>query len=340
MEFEFDEEDLQGLERVVALVGPTGVGKTEASLEIARQLDAEIISVDSLQVYRKLDIGTAKLVDERRREVTHHLLDVVDPDEEFNAADYCRHAHAAIEEIRSRGKTALLVGGTGLYLRVLVHGIFDAPEPSEELRDKYARQADEKGRQFLHDRLREVDPELADKFHPNDLVRVTRALEVYDQTGKPLSEHQREHRFQTPNYHALKIALIRPRQELYERINRRAQRMLEEGLMEEYKGLLKAGFDPGLKPLQSLGYRQMGQVLENEMELDEALEEMQKYTRRYAKQQISWFRGEPQVHWAMAPLLSDEGRLLEGVVEDLRQFVDGGMPALEWAQIEPYNVQR
>ncbi len=340
MEFEFDASDLQGLQRVVALVGPTGVGKTEASLEMARRLNAEIVSVDSLQVYRKLDVGTAKLTDERRQEISHHLLDVVDPDEEFNAADYCRLAHDAIDDIVERGKVPLLVGGTGLYLRMLVHGIFDAPPKSEALRNEYAQIAEEKGRDVLHERLQDVDPELADKVHPNDLVRVTRGLEVYDQTGKPLSQHQREHRFRAPNYHALKVVLIRPREELYERINRRAEIMVERGLMEEYQGVLDEGYKRDLKPLQSLGYRQMGQVLAGEMEIDEALSEMQKYTRRYAKQQISWFRGEPQTHWAMAPLVDGDGRLPPTALADLRRFLEGGSPELEWAKVDPYNVER
>ena len=339
MEFSYTEQDLEGLQRIIVLGGPTGVGKTELSLRLAERLNAEIVSVDSLQVYRHLDIGTDKVSQRARERVPHHLIDVVDPDEEFNAADFQRLAGRAIEEIAERGKVPLLVGGTGLYVRLLVHGLFDAPEPSEELREKYRRQAEEQGREFLHRRLRQVDPDLAQKVHPNDLVRVTRGLEIYDQTGKPLSVHQRDHRFSRPNYHALKIVLIRPREELYERINRRVEEMVERGLEEEYCRLVEMGYGRNLKPMQSLGYRQMGDHVFDEVPIEEAVDEIKRQTRRYAKQQISWFRGEPQTHWAMAPVLVG-GEVPEEVLRDLEGFVVGEKPELEWAKVDPYNVQR
>lgn len=337
MEFEFTEEDLEGLQRIVVVAGPTGVGKTEFSLQLAERIDAEIISVDSLQVYRHLDIGTDKVGEEARRRVPHHLIDVVDPDESFNAADFRRLASEAIDDIVDRRKVPLLVGGTGLYIRLLVHGILDVPEPSDELRAKYERQAEEHGDDFLYRRLRQVDPKLAQKVHPNDQVRITRGLEVYDQTGKPLSEHQREHRFSRPNYHALKIVLARRREELYERINRRVESMIERGLVEEYRRVVDMGYDPGLKALNSIGYRQIGHMERGEMTFEEAVADTQKQTRRYAKQQLSWFRKEPQTHWAMAPLVED-GQIPDEVVADVRCFVDGGEPQLEWAQVDPYKV--
>ena len=337
MEFAHDKVDLEGLQRIIVLAGPTGVGKTELSLKLASEIDAEIVSVDSVQVFRHLDIGTAKASAEARQRIPHHLIDVVDPDEEFNAADFCRLATEAIADIRARGKVALLVGGTGLYLRLLVHGVFDAPEPSDELRKKYERQAEEHGKGFLHRRLRQLDPELAERVHPNDLVRVTRGLEIYDQTGKPLSEHQREHRFSRPNFHALKIALIRPREELYERINRRVEKMIDQGLEEEYQRLLELGYGPRLKAMQSLGYRQMGEFFAGESTREEAIEAIKTETRRYAKKQISWFRGEPQTHWALAPILKDEN-VPEQVVADIESFLDSGeLPGLEWAKVDPYN---
>lgn len=337
MEFEYSHEDLEGLDRIAVIAGPTGVGKTEASLQLAEQLDAEIINVDSLQVYRYLDIGTDKLSQEARRRVPHHLIDVVDPDEEFNAARFIELAGEAIDDIYERGKRPLLVGGTGLYVRLLVHGILDVPEPSDELRAKYDRQAEQHGQDFLYRRLRQLDPQLADDVHPNDLVRIKRGLEVYDQTGKPLSEHQREHRFSRPNYHALKIVLIRKRDELYDRINRRVDQMMQQGLREEYRQLVDDGWDPDLKPMNSIGYRQMGEVLFGDWTLEEAIEDIKRQTRRYAKQQISWFRGEPQTHWALAPLLED-GEIPWEVIRDVEAFFEGGDPPLEWAQIDPYNV--
>lgn len=334
MEFATRPQELEGLARIIVLGGPTGVGKTALSLKLARELKGEIVSVDSVQVYRGLDIGTAKASVEERGQVPHHLIDVVDPDEEFNAADFKRLAMQAIDEIHSRGKAAILVGGTGLYIRLLVHGLFEAPEPSEELRERYRVQAEEQGAQSLYERLEQVDPELAARVHPNDLVRVTRGLEIFDQTGKPLSVHQREHQFKTPNYHALKIALIRPREELYDRINRRVEQMIEQGLEAEYRGLLERGYGAQHKPMQSLGYRQMGEYIRGQVALEEAKESMKSQTRRYAKQQISWFRSEPDVHWAMAPVLR-EGEVPEEVLRDLENFLSGGEPALEWAKVAP-----
>lgn len=339
MEFAIRPEEVQGLERIIVIGGPTGVGKTALSLKLAEELGGEIVSVDSVQVYRGLDIGTAKATKAERERVPHHLIDVVDPDEEFNAADFKRLAMEAIDDIHMRGKVALIVGGTGLYIRLLVHGLFEAPEPSEELREKYRRQAEIEGEASLYHRLEEVDPELARRIHPNDLVRVTRGLEIFDQTGKPLSVHQREHRFKAPNFHALKLALIRPREELYERINQRVEKMIELGFEEEYRALLAAGFGPEHKPMQSLGYRQMGEFIRGELSLEEAIESIKSQTRRYAKQQISWFRGEPDVHWAMAPLLQ-EGEVPGGVIEDLRDFLAGREATLEWAKVDPYRVKR
>ncbi|TXD38551.1 tRNA (adenosine(37)-N6)-dimethylallyltransferase MiaA [Lujinxingia vulgaris] len=339
MEIADNPELFEGLTRVVALVGPTGVGKTALSLELAEALDAEIISVDSLQVYRHLDIGTAKASKEERVRVPHHLIDVVEPDAEFNAADFQKAASEAIASIVARGKVPLLVGGTGLYLRLLVHGLFEAPPPSEALRARYREIADARGIEVLFERLQEVDPELATRVNANDFIRVTRGLEIFDQTGTPLSEHQRAHRFKAPNYHALKIALIRPREELYERINTRVEQMIAGGLIDEYRNLMERGYGPEHKPMQSLGYRQVGEHLLEGRNLDDAIHEIKQQTRRYAKQQISWFRSEPQTHWAMAPVLR-EGRIPPQVLHDVRGFVEGAKPALEWAQIDPYNVER
>lgn len=339
MEFEYEQEDLEGLDRIAVIAGPTGVGKTEFSLQLAERIGAEIVSVDSLQVYRRFDIGTDKVSRAARERVPHHLIDVCEPEEEFNAADFRRLAGEAIDEIYGRGNVPLLVGGTGLYIRLLVHGMLDVPEPSDELRAKYKRQHEKHGDDFLYRRLRQLDPELADEVHPNDQVRITRGLEVYDQTGKPLSQHQREHRFSTPNYHALKLVLIRPRPELYDRINRRVEEMIDDGLEEEYRALLDAGYDAELKPMQSIGYRQIGEYVAGDCSLDDAISEVQRQTRRYAKQQISWFRGEPQTQWAMAPLLRD-GRIPDVVVDDIEAFFDGGDTGLEWANVDPYNVER
>ncbi len=339
MEFDHTEEDLEGLPRVIILAGPTGVGKTALSLALAESLNAEIVGADSLQVYRGLDVGTAKVSAEERARVPHHLIDVVEPTEEFTVADYRRLAGAAIQEIHSRGKAALLVGGTGLYLRLLVHGFFEGPEPDEEIRGRLMAVIEAEGAPALHRRLQEVDPELAEKLHPNDQVRIIRGLEVAEQTGTPLSEHQRQHRFRRPEYHALKLVLIRPREELYDRINRRVDVMVESGLEDEVRSLLERGIGPEVKPMQSLGYKQMVEVLGDGRDRDEAIDEIKRRTRRYAKRQISWFRGEPGARWVMAPVLRG-GAVPPAVVDDLKAFLGGGKPRLEWAEVDPYNVQR
>lgn len=329
----------KGLPKILVVAGPTAVGKTSFSLEVAERLGGEIVNYDSVQLYRHLDIGTAKPTEAERARVPHHLFDVLDPDQESNVADYLEMAGEAIADISGRGKLPILVGGTGMYVRILVHGLFEAPPPDEALREEHRAIAEEKGRSFLHDRLAEVDPTLAERVHPNDLVRISRGLEVFAQTGKPLSVHQREHRFKAPNFDALKIALLRPREELYARINERVDLMMEQGLLEEYESLIARGYDRQLKPLQSLGYRQMGEHIFDDVSIDQAVEEMKSQTRRYAKQQIGWFRGEPNIHWALAPL-ERGGELPKAVLTDVETFLRDEEPDLAWAQLDPYDVTR
>ncbi len=329
----------EGLPKIFVVAGPTAVGKTSFALEVAERLGGEIINYDSVQLYRGLDIGAAKPTPAERERVPHHLVDVLDPDQESNVADYVEMAARAIADVLERDKIPVLVGGTGMYERILVHGIFEAPPPDESIRARHRGVAAEKGRAYLHAKLAEVDPELAERVHENDLVRISRGLEIYEQTGKALSVHQREHRFKQPNYDALKIALSRPREELYERINRRADLMVEQGLLEEYEALIAKGYDRQLKPLQSLGYRQMGEHVFDGVPLDEALTEMKAQTRRYAKQQIGWFRGEPHIHWALAPVERD-GELPAQVLGDIEAFFAGEQPELAWAELDPYDVSR
>jgi len=312
--------------RIVLVTGPTAVGKSSFALALAEQIAGEIVSVDSVQLYRHLDIGTAKPSAEARARVPHHLVDVLDPDEKSNVADFAEMAHAAIAEVHARGKPVVAVGGTNLYVRVLVRGIFDAPPPDEALRARHRAIADERGNEHLHAMLADVDPELAERIHPNDVVRVSRGLEVFDLTGKPLSVHQREHRFATPNYDALELALVRPREELYDRIDRRVDAMMEAGLLDEYRHLVDdLGYARDLDALQSLGYRHMGMHVFDGVDLDEAVRLMKRDTRRFAKQQLSWLRSEEGVRWARAPLVAGPE-----VVADVEAFLGGEHPALEW----------
>ena len=336
---EFAVEPGPELPRILVVGGPTAVGKSSFALEIAERLGGEIVGADSVQIYRDVDIGTAKPGEAERERVPHHLIDELELDADFDVAQYVERAQKVIADIRSRGKLPIVVGGTGLYLRLLVHGIFEAPEASDEIRQKYEQIAVEEGMEALHDRLAEVDPKLAGKLDVNDGVRIRRGMEVWEQTGRPLSELQAEHAFSDPNYFAMKIGLIRPRQELYDRINRRFDQMLDEGLMEEYRELIEAGYDRDLKPLQALGYRQMGQIIFDDVPFEEAVRDAKTRSRRYAKKQISWLRGEPNLQWAMAPV-ARQGELPARVVADVERFFEGGPRQVAWADIDSYDVQR
>ncbi len=300
---------MEKLPRLLIVCGPTAVGKSSFAYDLAREVGGELVSIDSVQLYRGLDIGTAKPSASERAEVPHHLVDVLEPDTDHNVAEFMELAHEAIASIRARGKVPIAVGGTNLYIRVLVHGIFDAPEPDESIRARHREIAENLGREHLHELLAEVDPDLAEKLHPNDLVRVSRGLEIFELTEKPLSVHQREHAFRTPNYDALKLAFRRDRTELYDRINERVDRMMERGLVEEYRQLLASGVSSDAKPMQSLGYRHMGLLERGELSPDEVVELLKRDTRRFAKQQLSWLRSEEGVEWFELPDERDAARV-------------------------------
>ncbi len=282
---------------LTVICGPTAVGKTELALALAEFFDGEIISADSRQVYRLLDIGTAKPTPEERRRIRHHLIDVVWPNEEFHAARFITLAEAAMQDIRQRNKQPFLVGGTGLYIKALTEGLLDAPGANPNLRKLLHDRAEQEGSEPLHAELAEVDPESAARLHPNDLVRIVRALEVFHQSGRPLSELQEEHGFRTERYRTLKIGLNSEREALYERIDRRSEAMFRQGLLGEAKQILQGGYDPGLKIFRTIGYRQAFAVLRGEMSHEEAVEDLKRSTRRYAKQQITWFRKDKSIIW-------------------------------------------
>jgi len=282
---------------LVVICGPTAVGKTALALDLAELFNGEIVSADSRQVYRLMDIGTAKPTAEEQQRVRHHLIDVAWPDEEFHAAKYIELAEAAIEDIEARGKKSFLVGGTGLYIKALTEGLLDAPGADQTLRNKLHEKAESEGSPALHADLAVVDPESAARLHPNDLIRIVRALEVYHQSGKPLSVLQDEHGFKGEKFRTIKIGLDCDRELLYERIDHRAELMLEQGLIAEAEHLLEAGYEPELKILRTIGYRQAFSFLRGEQTREEALEDLKKATRRYAKQQLTWFRKDKSIIW-------------------------------------------
>lgn len=300
--------------RLIVICGPTAVGKTALAMDLAREYPLEVISADSRQVYRLMDIGTAKPSAEEQAALRHHLIDVIWPDEPFDASRYVKMAVTAIDDVLARGRIPVLVGGTGLYIRVLTEGLAAAPGADQGVRDELQRRAAEHGAPALHRQLAAVDPQAAATLHPNDLVRIVRALEVFQLTGRPLSVWQREHGFQEQHYRLLKIGLTVERSDLYRRIDERARDMFSGGLIEETARLLAAGYDPGLKSLQTIGYREAVRLLQGEISRETALADLQQATRRYAKRQLTWFRAAAGMIWV------DSLRESDSIKELIDQF--------------------
>jgi tRNA dimethylallyltransferase len=281
---------------LLVIVGPTAVGKTALSLRLAQDFAGEIVSADSRQIYRGLDIGTDKPTPAQQALVPHHLIDVVDPDQVLPLAKFQDLAYAAIDSIQQRQHLPLLVGGTGQWIWAVVEG-WGIPRvaPDKALRAELEAEAKEISREALHARLVEVDPVAAQRIDPRNLRRVIRALEVYRKTGVPISQHQRK---QPPSYHIMLIGLTRPRPELYQRIDRRIEQMMELGLLAEVAGLVRAGYGWDKPAMSGLGYRQIGQYLRGEATLAEAVALIKKETRRFVRQQYNWFRlDDPRIHW-------------------------------------------
>ena len=281
---------------LVAVTGPTGSGKSDLALEIAQQFHGEIVNSDSLQVYRHFDIGTAKLPVGERRGIPHHLIDILDPDELFTAGEYARRARETIRTISERGRLPILAGGTGFYLRALIDGLFEGPSRNQSLRDRLAqREARRAG--SLHRLLRRFDSATARKIHPHDVPKVMRALEVCLLTRRKVSELFREGRDALSGYRTLKLGLLPDRDALYERLDRRAAAMFENGLVEEVRHILDLGYAAEVKPFESHGYKQALQSIRGELNLREAIFYAQRNTRQYAKRQLTWFRREPDLVW-------------------------------------------
>jgi tRNA dimethylallyltransferase len=283
--------------KLIIVLGPTAAGKSELVLELAPRLNAEIINADSQQVYRQMDIGTAKPSAAERTKVPHHVIDVVDPDEEFNVARYRELATAAAHDIRSRGKQAVVSGGTALYIKALTQGLFVGPAQDAGIRRTLSVEAEKNGLRSLYQQLERVDSSATSWIHPHDRQRIIRALEVYELTGKPISAWHKEHGFRESAFSTLKIGLDRQRAELYDRINRRCDHMIDAGLVHEVKGLFAKGYRLELNSLRSVGYRHMGLFLMGRMSFDEAVHLMKRDTRRLAKRQLTWFRRDEAIRW-------------------------------------------
>ena len=317
------------LKPLVVLVGPTAIGKSRIALEVARALGTEIVTADSTQVYRGMNIGTDTPPEADRRDVPHRVIDVVDPDEPFNAGEFRRHALPAIERLHTQGRLPLVVGGTGLYVRALLHGLWSAPPVDRALRRSLEAEARVRGDEAMYQELSRADPDTARRLHPRDAIKVRRALEVYRQTGVPLSQAHQQHRGlgHAPSFRALVLGLTMERAMLYQRIDQRVNDELEKGLVDETHALLARGYSRNLVSMKSLGYRQMAGYLEGDYAFDEAVQRLKRDTRRYAKRQMTWFRKEPGLRWV--EIQSDEtaSSVARRLMPLIEHFVDAPPPS-------------
>lgn len=282
--------------KVVSIVGPTAVGKTDVSIEIAKTFDAEIISGDSMQVYKELDIGTAKVTEEEMQGITHYMIDKITPEEDYNVAQFKEDVQFYINKIHRKGKLPLIVGGSGLYIQSVLYDYqFIDYTKDAKYRNKLKKRADEEGNEKLYKELLKVDPEQAKKIHPNNVKRVIRALEIYRTTGKPMSEHL-ECQSNTPIYNAKIIGLNMERKLLYERINKRVDEMIKQGLVDEVKGLYEAGLK-NHQSMKGIGYKELIPVIEGRKSLESAIDTLKRNTRQFAKRQLTYFKNKLPVDW-------------------------------------------
>jgi len=304
-----------GQPRVIVICGPTAVGKTAAGIEVARAIGGEVVSADSMQVYRYMDIGTAKPTMEEQAAVRHHLIDVVDPDEPFDAAAYLSLGRQVLTKLIRRGRTPVVVGGTGLYIKALLYGLFRSDARDPAVRARLRAEVDARGAAALHARLEQCDAKTAARLHPNDTMRILRALEVFEVTGRPISDLQREHRFGDAPYRVLKIGLALDRETLYRRIDRRVETMAAAGLEGEVRALLARGYGPQLKPMQSIGYSHMAALIAGRVNREECFRTLQRDTRRFAKRQLTWFRADSGIGWESPDRMTD-------LIRKSKQFLD------------------
>jgi len=302
--------------KLVTIVGPTATGKSSLALLLARQFKGEIISADSMQVYRGMDVGTAKPSVAERRMVPHHLIDILDPDQDYSAALFRQQADEIIRELHRLKTPIFLAGGTGLYLKALTRGLFRGPAADLNLRLLFHQEAEAEGTGSLHRKLKSLDPNAAARIHPQDRFRLIRALEVYFQSSKPISNFQKEHGFEEEPYEVLKIGLEYERGELYRRIELRVEKMIENGWVDEVRSLLEHGYSPNLRALQSLGYKHIVSYLVGRIDIAEAIRLIKRDTRRYAKRQITWFKADSEITWFF-----NESESLENIRKAVEGFI-------------------
>ena len=312
----------QNLPRVIVVCGPTGIGKTRTAIQLAQRFKGEIIGADSMQIYRWMNIGTAKPTPAEQTCVTHHMVDIVDPDTPYDAARYARDAGKVIRGLQDQGVLPIVAGGTGLYIKALIYGLFDSRPPDPDIRRNLEHLADAHGPSYLHTQLTACDPQAAAGIHVNDRFRIIRALETYQATGRPISDHQRKHRFAQPRFATFKVGLTMPREAIYTRIDQRVDQMVAEGLLEEVRSLLARGYGAELKSMQSIGYRHMADHLNKGVDWEETLRLLKRDTRRYAKRQLTWFRADPDITWITPNQIGS----LQSAIES---FLTTGQPVIK-----------
>ena len=308
----------RGSRMIICIAGPTASGKTALAVALAQALDAEVISCDSMQIYKSMDIGTAKPTKEEMADIPHHMLSVAEPGEDFSVSRYCQLADPILQDILRRGKTAIVAGGTGLYMDALIRGNNFAPCPSTGMRETLEQEADQIGTEAMLERLRDIDPEAAEKLHPADRKRIIRALEVYYETGRTITEHNRLTQAIPPKYQAIWFGLEdENRQDLYDRIDRRVDTMLEMGLVDEIKSLLAKGISG--TALQAIGYKEFLSAMAGEITIQEAADQVRQASRRYAKRQLTWFRRNPDMIWLRRKPGDDTAKILNLALQVLRE---------------------
>ena len=306
------------MNNIICIAGPTASGKTALAATLAKDLNGEVVSCDSMQVYRRMDIGTAKPTPEEMQGIPHHMIDVAEPWEDFSVSRYCEMAAPIVDDIISRGKTAVIAGGTGLYMDSLIRGNAFAPFPATGVRERLEAQADAEGMEAMLSQLRSVDPDAAGRLHLSDRKRILRALEVYLETGETITEHNRKTQAVPPRYSPLWLGLdFAQRSELYRRIDLRVSLMLEQGLVEEIRGLLADGIPEKATAMQAIGYKEFVDALDDRCTIEEAADQVRQSSRRYAKRQLTWFRRNKAIHW----LIRETGDTGREILENARRIV-------------------
>ena len=306
------------MNNIICIAGPTASGKTALAVALAKELNGEVVSCDSMQVYKRMDIGTAKPTLEEMQGIPHRMIDVAEPWEDFSVSRYCEMAAPIVDDILSRGKTAVIAGGTGLYMDSLVRGSAFAPFPATGVRERLEAQADAEGMEAMLSRLRAVDPDSAQRLHLSDRKRILRALEVCLETGETITEHNRKTQAVPPRYSPIWLGLdFAQRSELYRRIDLRVSLMLQQGLVEEIRGLLADGIPEKATAMQAIGYKEFVDALDGRCTIEEAADQVRQSSRRYAKRQLTWFRRNKAIHW----LVRETGDTGREILENARQIV-------------------